>query len=133
MAVSQLTGKQIKDQSVDLAVDVTGVLPPANGGLGDLTAEALVDSSTVVWDVSGKILPFATVPLTANRTLSILNPIEGARGTLILTRNNDTSSRTWTLPGGKSWLIGSGSRNQVICLDFQYSGSTFYFSTRDLI
>lgn len=34
MARTEVTGKQIKDQSVDLAVDVTGVLPVANGGTG---------------------------------------------------------------------------------------------------
>jgi hypothetical protein len=32
MAITQLTGKQIKDQSIDLTTDVTGVLPTANGG-----------------------------------------------------------------------------------------------------
>lgn len=37
MAKTELTGKQIKDQSVDLAVDVNGVLPVANGGSGSNT------------------------------------------------------------------------------------------------
>lgn len=32
MSVTQLTGKNIKDASVDLTHDVFGVLPPANGG-----------------------------------------------------------------------------------------------------
>lgn len=44
MARTELTGKQIKDRSVDLAVDVDGVLPVSNGGTGvfTLTVNALV-------------------------------------------------------------------------------------------
>lgn len=34
MPRTEVTGQQIKDQSVDLAVDVTGVLPVASGGTG---------------------------------------------------------------------------------------------------
>lgn len=37
MPKTELTGKQIKDQSVDLSVDITGVLPVANGGSGSDT------------------------------------------------------------------------------------------------
>lgn len=37
MARTELTGKQIKNQSVDLTEDVTGVLPVANGGTGSDT------------------------------------------------------------------------------------------------
>lgn len=37
MPRTELTGKQIKDQSVDLSVDITGVLPVANGGSGSDT------------------------------------------------------------------------------------------------
>ena len=37
MARTEVTGKQIKDRSVDLEVDVTGVLPVANGGTGSDT------------------------------------------------------------------------------------------------
>ena len=37
MARTELTGKQIKDKSVDLTVDVDGVLPVANGGTGSDT------------------------------------------------------------------------------------------------
>lgn len=34
MAKTEVRGQQIKDATVDLAVDVTGVLPTANGGTG---------------------------------------------------------------------------------------------------
>lgn len=34
MAKTEVTGSQIKDQSVDLTVDITGVLPVVNGGSG---------------------------------------------------------------------------------------------------
>ena len=37
MARTEVTGAQIKDQSVDLTVDVTGILPVANGGTGSNT------------------------------------------------------------------------------------------------
>lgn len=37
MAKTEVTGKQIKDASVDLTVDVTGTLPVANGGTGSTT------------------------------------------------------------------------------------------------
>lgn len=37
MAKTEVTGSQIKDQSVDLGVDVTGILPVANGGTGSNT------------------------------------------------------------------------------------------------
>lgn len=44
MARTELTGKQIKDRSVDLTLDATGVLPVANGGTGSdtLTANAVL-------------------------------------------------------------------------------------------
>ena len=37
MAKTEVTGAQIKDQSVDLAVDATGTLPVGNGGTGSTT------------------------------------------------------------------------------------------------
>ena len=37
MARTEVTGSQIKDQSVSLTVDVTGILPVANGGTGSNT------------------------------------------------------------------------------------------------
>lgn len=40
MATTQFTGKNIKDSSVDLTVDVAGALPVANGGTGGTTAHA---------------------------------------------------------------------------------------------
>ncbi len=40
MAVTQLTGLNIKDASVSLTADVTGILPIANGGTNSSTAAA---------------------------------------------------------------------------------------------
>ena len=37
MPKTEVTGTQIKDQSVSLTADVTGVLPVANGGSGAST------------------------------------------------------------------------------------------------
>lgn len=38
MARTEITGSQIKDYSVDLTVDVTGVLPISKGGTGSSTS-----------------------------------------------------------------------------------------------
>ncbi|MGI9162285.1 MAG: hypothetical protein ACR2JI_05085, partial [Mycobacterium sp.] len=56
MARTELTGKQIKDSSVDLTVDVTGVLPVANGGTG---SDTLTVNNLLVGNGSGALQTIA--------------------------------------------------------------------------
>lgn len=56
MSKTELTGKQIKDQSVDLSVDTTGILPVANGGTG---SDTLPLNSVIVGNGNGALQSIA--------------------------------------------------------------------------
>jgi hypothetical protein len=110
MSKTEVTGKNIKDSSVDLTVDVTGILPVANGGTGSTTialnnvllgngtgAVQTVSPSTVgnllvsngtTWQASRTVnAPTGTDPLTIQNngstawTFSQFGELFGAGGT----------------------------------------------------
>lgn len=102
MARTELTGKQIKDKSVGLTDDVTGVLPVANGGSGSDT------------------LPLNAV-LLGNGTGALQSVAPGAVG-YVLTSNGTT----WVSAaptGGGGGGGGAGATGQRGSVWYQGSGS----------
>lgn len=98
MGRTEVTGQQIKDQSVDLAVDVTGILPIANGGTGSNTFtlnNVLLGNGTgalqsVAPGSSGNVL-------TSNGTTWVSGTLESAQVTSFSAVVGDGTSTSITL------------------------------------
>ena len=97
MARTEVTGSQIKDQSVSLTVDVAGILPVANGGTGSTTFAL---NSVLLGNGTGALQAVAPGTsgnvLTSNGTTWISAPASGEvtlAGTETLTNKTLTSPR----------------------------------------
>lgn len=93
MARTEVTGKQIKDQSVDLTVDVTGVLPVANGGSG---SDTLPINSVLLGNGTGALQAVSPgtegYVLTSNGSTWVASaPTGGGSGTGDVTTNTFSS------------------------------------------
>lgn len=105
MPQTQVTGKQIADGvlGVDLAVDVTGVLPTANGGWDATATETM----------SGKTLTNPTVNsyvegVVAIGTVTSASTLSLASGTLQYATLTSATACTFTMPAavaGKSFVL----------------------------
>ena len=107
MPKTEVTGRQIKDQSVDLTVDVTGVLPVANGGSGcntiPINSVVLGNGTGAVQSVapgtSGNVLTsnggtwVSSAPASVSGTASSATKLETAR--TIQTNLASTSSASF--------------------------------------
>lgn len=94
-----------------------------------LTRQTLTDASTITWDLNSGSL--ANVTITASRTLSISNPINGQRGSLLVTVSGSTN-RTLTLPGNSVMSGGAPTTvtitgTRTVCFDFVYDGTNYHW------
>lgn len=107
MPRTEVTGRQIKDQSVDLAVDATGVLPVANGGSG---ASTLTLNAVLLGNGSGSLQTVAPGTsgnvLTSNGTTWVSAAPTGGGGT----------SRSVTVVSGPVTLGATASVDYVAAL-----------------
>lgn len=79
MPRTEVTGSQIKNASVDLSVDVTGVAPVANGGTG---SDSLVLNNVILGNGVGAVQNVAPGSsgnvLTSNGTTWVSSPLVSA-------------------------------------------------------
>lgn len=106
MAKTELTGSQIKDKSVSLTDDVTGVLPVANGGTG---SDTLTLNSVIVGNGSGAVQSVAPGTsgnvLTSNGTSwTSAAPVAGS---------GDVTSNTSTSVDGEVAVFNSTTGKQI--------------------
>lgn len=102
MGKTEVTGKQIKDSSVDLTVDITGVLPVANGGSGSNT---IALNNVVLGNGNGAV---QTVAPGASGNVLRSNGTTWASSSLA---QSDVSGLTTAL-SGKEPIINGGSTGQ---------------------
>lgn len=133
MAITQLTGKQIKDQSIDLSTDVTGVLPTVNGGTpqyillqdqrpsgtngSSLTADAWrkLDLNTISQDDTSSVavssnnftLPAGTYEINARCPIAINDANESHHGKMRLYNESDNNVVLY----GQSAVYSAASSN----------------------
>ena len=120
---------------VNVASQITGVTPKANGGTGNSTWDyaTLTDGATVTWTVAG-LVNNAVVTLGGNRTLAFSGLVNGMSGTLIV-KQDATGSRSLTLPAGSKVINGgsgaitlSTTANAIDILTWTYDGTNTYWT-----
>lgn len=101
------------------------------GSLGSSPFQSVKDSTIISWDV--KKNTSATVTLSGNRTLSILNAANGDHGKIII-KQDSLGYRKLTLPPN-SYLENGGGENlltlvgkSIDVLSFDYDGSNYYWT-----
>ena len=94
--------------------------------------QVLTDGATITWNTATGAI--ASVTLTANRALSVTNPISGLTGT-ILVKQDGTGSRTLSLPAGSVVVNGGAgaitlttTANAIDILTYIYVGAVFYWT-----
>lgn len=98
MPRTELTGSQIKDQSVSLTADVTGTLPVANGGTGSTT---LALNNALLGNGTGALQ--AVAPGTAGNVLtSDGSTWVSQSGTVTLTGTQTLTNKTLQSPAGSA-------------------------------
>lgn len=121
MARTEVRGEQIKDATVDLTVDVTGVLPVARGGTGN-TSNAAATLATpraingVNFDGSAAIVIKPRLSQVSNTTSLTINSdttdyVEDVGLTGAVTINNPTGTPTG---GQKLWVALTGTASRAI-------------------
>lgn len=104
MARTEVTGSQIKDGSVSLTADVTGILPVGNGGTGSTTFAL---NSVLLGNGTGALQAVAAGTsgnvLTSNGTTWVSSP-PAASGEVTLTGTQTLTNKTLTSPRVNSIL-----------------------------
>jgi hypothetical protein len=119
----------VKSNVIDLATQVSGVLPAANGGV-NYTVQSLTDGSTITWNVANGINAVVTLGGTG-RTLSITNPVAGQTYTIRIIQDGTGSRTITTWPTNSKWPNGttptlSTVANRYDLVVFYYDGTNYY-------
>ncbi len=100
--------------------------------LSDGAVQPLTDGATISWDTESGMN--ASVTLTGNRVLSILNPLAGCFYTIRVSQDS-TGSRTLSLPspskvvnGGAGAVTLTPTANAIDILTAYYDGTTYYWT-----
>jgi hypothetical protein len=98
MARTEVTGTQIRDGSVDLTVDVTGILPVANGGTGSNT---LALNNVLLGNGTGAlqaVAPGTTGNVLTSNGTSWTSAAPAGAGEVTLTGTQTLTNKTLTAP-----------------------------------
>lgn len=129
MARTEVTGLQIKDGSVSLTADVTGILPVANGGTGSNT---LALNNVLLGNGTGALQAVAPGTagnvLTSNGTSWVSSPNAGGGGDVTLTDTQTLTNKTIQLPRPDSIYSTDGSLVNTFYIGNSDSGRFPYFS-----
>lgn len=117
---------------VDLTTGVTGVLPPVNGGAGQLaqTITAPTGIGVTINLALGNFCIMSLASASGNVTMTLTNPTSGLLNYLVVTQGS--TARALIFPagskqplwGGSTWT-GSGALKTDI-ITFIYSGAVYY-------
>jgi hypothetical protein len=117
---------------IDLTTGVTGVLPPVNGGAGQLaqTIPAPTGIGVTINLALGNFCIMSLASASGNVTMTLTNPTSGLLNYLVVTQGSTT--RTLAFPagskqplwGGNVWS-GSGALKTDI-ITFIFSGAVYY-------
>lgn len=132
-----ISGQVITRNAIDLTADVTGQLPPNNGGSISKTFQELLTTGgdASEWDIkdgyNAKIDFDASSANTFDFTAlgSDITAINGHYGTLIVI--NGSTAGTITFPTGSRWVGGgtpTPTNSGVDIYSFVYDGSNFYWT-----
>jgi hypothetical protein len=137
----------VTQNQFDLATQVKGVLPPANGGLGVATAAGAVcmpgaftsqaDGVTVTWAIANQVCSNASLVFTVHggsRTLNLTGLAIG--GSYVLELQQDpTGGEGLVLGSGCAWKVSGGGAGAIALsstpgaidmLAFTYDGANCY-------
>lgn len=132
-----LSGQQITRNAIDLTSDVTGQLPPTNGGSISKTFQELLTTGgdASEWDIKDGYnakIDFDASSANAfdfTSASSDITAVNGHYGTLIVI--NGSTAGTITFPTGSRWVGGgtpTPTADGVDIYSFVYDGSNFYWT-----
>jgi hypothetical protein len=123
---------------INLATNITGILPAANGGTGGVpTFVTLTDGAIVTWAIGSVTAANAGLTFTVHsgsRTLNLTGIVNGGSYVLWI-KQDGTGGEGLTLGSGCTWKVGSGGAggvtpstgaNVVDILAFTYDGTNCY-------